>query len=699
MKTLLTILSITCVLGFSQLSAQTYVHHGATGANDGSSWTDAYTSLKMAIDNAVYQEEIWVAAGTYLPDTTPNRETYFLMTKSVKLYGGFEGTETSFSERDPESNLTILSGDVSGNDITQANGNLLNRGDNYFHVLAATSGVDSTAIVDGFRFEGGYADGAINENKGGGAIIANGPLQIRNCSFYGNYAKVLGGAIYGVTTKGIQVTNCTFEKNKADNRGGGICFSSVKDGLVDSCVFVDNEAERSGGGFSPVNSSAIVTNSDFTENECLWGGGAINVIASASNNTVTIQNNTFSQNKSSAGGAVVIAVYGMSNTTEVLDCEFTDNRSRANLPPDLTTGGAIGILNYNRTGNTLNHILIENCLIKDNEGVNLGGGIGIFNEGGVGNSLIVRNCDISGNTAANSGGGVSLVSPSYDYNVRFERTIFDGNECSDAGGVFISRLNSNLTYSPDHDISFYSCLFANHKATNYVLGTHYMKASVFNGTFTDNGAPGLGVKIKGEFFLQNNILHNKGYRELAKVSVTKPAYVKISSGGGNVVADSTMDVWLGPDDLSEREPRFESGTYNLAWYSPAVGFGKFYPGFDPSEKDLAGNHRMRKDNIDAGAYESDFATSIKDLLVPHSDLKMYPIPVSNHANLELNNAWRGQLTMKIYNLLGQEVYKDFISKHQDHIRWQIDLSQLPAGSYRLILTDGNAASLKSFVKN
>jgi hypothetical protein len=55
-------------------AATIYVSVSAGGANDGSSWADAYNYLQDALDDAAYSDNIWVAAGTYYPDTTrPDR--------------------------------------------------------------------------------------------------------------------------------------------------------------------------------------------------------------------------------------------------------------------------------------------------------------------------------------------------------------------------------------------------------------------------------------------------------------------------------------------------------------------------------------------------------------------------------------------------------------------------------------------------
>ena len=88
-----------------QAHAQTryYVDSSATGLNNGSSWTDAYTDLQSALGAVVSGDTIWVARGTYFPGPSGTRTATFSMVSGVPLFGGFSGVtgaqETQLNQR------------------------------------------------------------------------------------------------------------------------------------------------------------------------------------------------------------------------------------------------------------------------------------------------------------------------------------------------------------------------------------------------------------------------------------------------------------------------------------------------------------------------------------------------------------------------------------------------------------------------
>ena len=161
------ILLVNLLAGSLPASAQVlFVDADATGANNGSSWCDAYGFLQDALAAAVSGDTIRVANGTYTPSpcdpgpcsytsTSPERADTFQLITGVTLEGGYAGCGASDPDaRDIVANETILSGDLSGDDLPD----FTNNDENSFHVVIGI-GSDSTAIFDGFIITAGNADG------------------------------------------------------------------------------------------------------------------------------------------------------------------------------------------------------------------------------------------------------------------------------------------------------------------------------------------------------------------------------------------------------------------------------------------------------------------------------------------------------------------------------------------------------------
>ena len=106
------------------------VDKNATGNNTGETWADAIVNLQDALDLAarcIGITEIWVSAGTYTPSIS-DRNGSFEIPGHIAVYGGFSGTETMLSQRNPAINTTHLSGDV---------GIMSDSLDNSYHVITA----------------------------------------------------------------------------------------------------------------------------------------------------------------------------------------------------------------------------------------------------------------------------------------------------------------------------------------------------------------------------------------------------------------------------------------------------------------------------------------------------------------------------------------------------------------------------------
>ncbi|WP_394758002.1 T9SS type A sorting domain-containing protein [Flavobacterium sp.] len=285
-----------------------YVNATATGANNGTTWADAFTNLESAITPFTSVNEVWVAAGSYKPIGTLRTST-FLMKNALKMYGGFNGTETLLSQRNPKINITTLSGDVNGNDNATINATEATRQDNLYHVISVRGNIKDITI-DGFTISGGNANGGTLTTGAG------------NLQFY----HTRGGAIYiNPYTTGdnisVDVANCVFEKNSGSDTGvvapyyaGGVITQSYTANF-DSCIFKNN--------FSGTNAQILYAGTNtfswyatgelknclFNNNTSTSGASCIYLSASATGGTanglnIDIINSTFSSNIGMSGNVI-----------------------------------------------------------------------------------------------------------------------------------------------------------------------------------------------------------------------------------------------------------------------------------------------------------------------------------------------------------------------------------------------------------
>lgn len=86
-----------------------HFHVATSGNGNGTSWQQANADLESAVAlSGLVDRDIWMKEGTYYGDTTANYA--FTISAPATLLGGFEGTETSSSERNPKLHPTLLDG-------------------------------------------------------------------------------------------------------------------------------------------------------------------------------------------------------------------------------------------------------------------------------------------------------------------------------------------------------------------------------------------------------------------------------------------------------------------------------------------------------------------------------------------------------------------------------------------------------------
>ncbi len=351
------------------VSAPCYVNGAATGSNDGSTWTNAYTNPQFAL-LAPRCTEIWVAKGVYKPTLGSDSTVSFVILSGVQMYGGFSGDEVNRDDRLPMTNLTILSGDIDSNDANTSGSNIDDtyadiHGTNTAHVVVMNGSTGSGAIsdstvLDGFTITAGIAN-ATGDAFGGG-LLCNGrgngrddsgvdcsPL-LRNLVFSGNAANS-GGAVYDDATElgksNPTFINVTFQGNHASQNGGAI--ANVADGqghaspTLERVFFVNNDAalggafyNRSGttSGESGTTSSPTIKDAMFVSNVADTGGGFYNHALSGGTAAPKFDSTTFDVNSTRAsagpyGGGLFSLAEGSGSVSSptLVNSTFKENRA------------------------------------------------------------------------------------------------------------------------------------------------------------------------------------------------------------------------------------------------------------------------------------------------------------------------------------------------------------------------------------
>jgi predicted outer membrane repeat protein len=300
---LIFLLIFTC----SRLHADiVYVDASATGAGNGSSWSDAFTDLQNGIAATIPGDTVWVAQGVYKPTATTTRSISFLLPDGVKIFGGFNGTEMQLSQRNFSLYSTVLSGDIG---VTG------NASDNTYNVVKTTT-VSAATELDGFRIISGNGTGG----PGGGLLNASGSPVIANCIFEFNRADN-GAAVSQFNGGAMMLRQCIFRNNTANDNGGAI---EVRAGnvTITGCEMYSNTAGLDGGALSLYGGITKIDRSIISGNSAAFIGGAVHGYYFS---TLTITNSLIAGNKAADASAIYFPPTSNSNPHLLLNCTIADN--------------------------------------------------------------------------------------------------------------------------------------------------------------------------------------------------------------------------------------------------------------------------------------------------------------------------------------------------------------------------------------
>jgi parallel beta-helix repeat protein len=214
-----------------------FVSPAGDDGNDGLTWQTAKRTVTGAVSPATGTDEIWVAKGTYPESLTP--------APGVALYGGFAGSETQRSQRNPKTNPTVLGGNTA-NIVTCQFPNI---------------------VVDGFALRNGYY----------GVEVSSGTATISNNSISGNRS-----AVYMDSNSAAIISGNTISTN-----GSGVYVNSHSTAAL---TYNTISGSASVGVYASASTATITNNA-------ISGSGAAGVYADSSS-TATIANNILTRNGS-----------------------------------------------------------------------------------------------------------------------------------------------------------------------------------------------------------------------------------------------------------------------------------------------------------------------------------------------------------------------------------------------------------------
>ena len=417
-----------------------YVDDDAVGANDGSSWQNAYIYLQDALTDARNSEkpvEIRVAQGIYKPDQgagqiAGDREASFVLINDVTLSGGYAGIfEPDPNERNIEEYETFLSGDMAGNDIDI--NDLINKliglqneptwAENSYHVVKSI-GTNSTAVLDGFIITSGHANGNYREtsSKGGGMYNEDSQCTIINSKFFKN-GGMYGAGIYNNNSNPL-ISDSYFESNLCyimfygdvgfGGNGGGIA-NNQSNPVIRNCIFTGN---LEGGIHNLNNSNTVISDCAFVHNICSIMRPGAGMYSESSSSTLT--NCRFEEN-------IGNGINNQYSTLTLINCIFIKNNAKPR------NGGAIE--------NYISNMVIKNCSFINNVSGPGGGAISSLDNRDIRDTILkFENSIFSGNSSSIAGGVIA----SSGCKQSFENCTFVGNKTNSDGSVIYGGLNNSF---------------------------------------------------------------------------------------------------------------------------------------------------------------------------------------------------------------------------------------------------------------
>jgi hypothetical protein len=289
------------------------------------------------------------------------------------------------------------SGTVTLNDSTITDNEAV-RGGGITNYLNGTVTLNASIVSENEAEETG---GGINNYQADVILNANSVVN-------SNLAGTKGGGIY-FYDGALTINHSDLNYNQAGEDGGALYYKSPSASLViERGTFVENTAGILGGGIRISEGHFEISNSGFTRNQTIWGGGGMAIRGEGTINDFSL----FLENTAAGGGGLYISY---SSVVTIEDTVFLRNESSG-------VGGGI----ENRDDLTL-----TNCTLYDNQAED-GGGISTSGP------LTVISSTFRENVAINQGGGIyAMMDSANNCSLDLLNTTISGNQASTGAGITV----------------------------------------------------------------------------------------------------------------------------------------------------------------------------------------------------------------------------------------------------------------------
>ncbi len=354
------------------------------------------------------------------------------------------------------------------------------------------------------------SDSVFEHNVGIGCgavrITTNSRVDISNCEFTRNRAKLSGPAIYAAHCVNVNVSDSRFTENSAYHHAGAIfsvyhvnftiqrtnfsgnnavlsnggCITGTGSTAfyIEDCYFLNNTGKRGGVLHADNNCSVTVEHSHFRNNLATRSSG---VFAVSNFTSLALRSCEFLNNTATLTQSVLTINYD--GTLIIEDCVFDQNPSAftgfleaANVIK-ITVTNSVFTRNSADVGSVVeigrSKAWFENCSFVDNRG-------GSLFYGHYEASLTFRNCTFSNHTLA-----ADPLMVMSDCGLNLEKSRFLNNTQNKEGGIVIAKSGTNMTvtesYFARNHASKGSAFYLSHESHLYVISSRFEDNSAGDG--------------------------------------------------------------------------------------------------------------------------------------------------------------------------------------------------------------------------